>query len=277
MLGADDYVLDGSIGSALGAATDATLLPTFFPDALAGGLDALPSVDTWGAITIPAQGPLTGYPAGDPALRYILDFLKAFIVTDANATLAWSAVYPARPPIFSTFAHNPAEEVFSTSFLPALFLWRESATQEWAAEDWLREMTEVKGLWVFPLALPSNQRLRSPFVNALCKALTVGIERGRTPGYVVPGDPDPASPAQGSLLYTFAGFEYFALKKWRAFHLPIEVDAKGEQDFPAIELTFDLWENLEYGLDRFAPNSPNAGTYLTLLNDQGQTLVSGPA
>lgn len=291
MLGDGSQFFDGQLGTPEPYAPAPDALSATFPDPLTGAsVYVEKNFDTWGGLQIPTiASPPTlaaspnGYPAGDPALRYILDFFYAFIVTDKMATAAWAQAYPAAPPILnarSTFAHNPSEMVFSTSFIPALFLWRESGKEEWAAEDWLRETTLVKGLWVFPLALPENQRQRTTFAHALVKAINVGLERGRTPGYVVPGDTDPQAQAYGSNMYTFAGFESFSLASWAKTTVTVEtVNSPGappSMRYPAVELIFTMEENLVYGLDRYAPNSPSGGVYATLLGPNGLPIISGP-
>jgi hypothetical protein len=285
MLGENAFFFETGLGSPEPFAAPPPPDPSvFFPETLEPQPAAIPAYDSWGGIQIPTIASPAGYPAGDPTLRIVLDFFYSFAVTDQNATAAWAAVYPASPPLkskLSTFVQDPRQldaGTFSTSYLPALFMWRESASQDYAAEDWLRETTKVMALWILPLGVPSNQVQRVPFEHALVKAITVGLERGRTPGYIVPGDPDPQAAAQGSLMYGFAGFESFSLTSWQKTRITIESAADGEKAarYPGIEMTFTLEENLVYGLGRFAPNSPNQGVYATLVGPNGQTLVSGP-
>lgn len=251
--------------------------PAFLPDLVSFDETIVVPHDTWGAITIPTGA--TGVTSSDPAIDVVLAFLKAWLVTDANLTVAWKAVYPALPPVVRTFSHDPSEWVFNTANLPALFMWRENAIQEYAADDWLRDVTTVKALWVYPKGLPENQRIRQPFVNAFTKSVGVGIERGRTPAFIVAGDPDPDALTQGSLFYPFAAFESFELDSWRLTKLTIPnvagPPARGDE-LPAVELTFTMHENLVYGTDRFDPLSQNYGGFLTMTNDAGDLVDAGP-
>lgn len=230
--------------------------------------------DLWGGVQIPSVAQPKGTPAGDPTLGVILDFLFAWLVTDGNATAAWAPVYPASPPIKQRYQHNPADVVFNTTALPALYMWRENATQDRFGDDWLRETTQVKALWVFPLqGDQEQQRLRVSFVNTLAKAIAVGIERGRTPSYIIPGDLERRARREGSLFYSAANFERFRLKAWKPAKLQIQGATGGAIAYPGLELTFELWEVLELGLGRF----PVAGgAFATLVNEAGVVVDAGP-
>lgn len=223
--------------------------------------------DTWGDVQIPTTGALpftpiftsawvtpATVPIADPTLAVILDFLATFVVSDANVNTAWTPVAGAAGTsiIKRIFPHDPSEVVFSTSHLPALYLWRESSKQEYAADDWLMDISQVKGLWVYPLAQQANQRARQPVINALAKAIGVAIERGRTPSWKQPTDPDPDTVSLGSLMYLYGNFEAFWLESWRMGKLLVPAADKTETDsYPAIDFTFTLREKLDYGLGRF--------------------------
>lgn len=278
---------------------DALLAPLSLPEpapadpgllfGLSPQIVALEPFDQWGAVQFPTTTALpfvpvatslwvapASIPASDPCLAVILDWLATWLVTDRMVTAAWSAVSGAAgtAAVRRVFPHDPGEVVFSTSHLPALYLWRDSAKQEWAADDWLRETTVVKGLWVFPLAQQANQRARQPGVNALAKAVGVGIERGRTVSWVQPGDLDPDAQTQGSLFYIYAGFEAFELSSWKTSKLIVPAaDGSAKDEYPAIELTFTMQEKLDYGLARFGVVT---GAFDTITNPQGEVVVSGP-
>lgn len=238
---------------------------------------ALLPYDQWGAIRIPtASGPVfvpqrtemwiapADVPAADPALAVILDFLATFLVTDRNMLAAWQPVAGAAGPaiIKRIFPHNPKDVVFSTSHLPALYMWRESSTLEYAADDWARETTTVKALWVFPLAQQNNQRQRAPVANAIAKTMFVGIERGRTPSWTQPDDLDPSTGAQGTLFYPYANFESFKFVSWKDGRLEVKDQAKSATDvYPAVDLTFTMEEKLDYGLGRY-PVLTGEGAFL---------------
>lgn len=222
--------------------------------------------DTWGAIQIPTVAgiPFTPVatklwvgqaqvPSSDPALAVILDYLATFLVTDKNATAAWAAIagqsakYGA---VKRVFAHDPSEWSFSAEDLPALFLWRDDGKQTWDADDWARDHTTLKLLWVYALGTQENNRARQPFGNVLEKLITVAIERGRTPGWVQPGDKDPDAATQGSVFWFFAGFDELSYDSWRKATLRIP---NAEDAYPAIELTLSMTELWQQDLGRYSP------------------------
>jgi hypothetical protein len=247
--------------------------------------------DTWGALSIPAQPDYAPFvpiaqglwvapaqiPLADPTLAVILDFLATAINTDQLPQAAWDQVKgPAGPsPIKRIFCHDPGEVVFNASHLPAFYMWRAGATTAYQADDWYVETTQLKALWVYPLAEQSRQQARQPFVNALVKCIAQVIERGRTPGWIQPTDEsDDRTAAEGSVFYPYAGFESLFLSSWRMNKLAVPDSAGTRMDmYPAVEMTFTLEENLVYGLSRFFVSAP--GAFATLYNAQG-ALVWAP-
>jgi len=214
--------------------------------------------DKWGPIQIPLAAGSPEDAVGDPALTTLLGFLLAFL--NANAVKVWNAigVAPGLPCVKNVRPWNPSDAhgdhrglSFNTSDLPALYAWRDEAKQEWLAEDYLRDITTLKVLWVFPMALQAGQRVRQPFTNAITKLVAVAIERGRTPGWIVDGDPDPRAADEGSSLYTYLNDVAINLLKCRPARVTVEGDAK-PLSYAAAELTFELLEDLEIGLDAYA-------------------------
>jgi hypothetical protein len=239
--------------------------------------------DQWGAVQIPAVpvgafapifpgwGQIGDGPpnlASDPCLAVILDFLGTFLVTDENARGIWDKIGGQTQAVRTLWLHDPADAVFSTSFLPALFMWRQSAQQAYLADDYLQDTTVVKGLWVFPEADQAIQRQRAPFANVLSKLIGDGIERGRTPSWLQPGDTDTTTPGQGSLFYSYAAFDEFDLTGWQKAKFTIESfgrsDGLGQQRFFAIELTFKLLESRLRGIGRNPPYAPLLGATATI-------------
>jgi hypothetical protein len=81
--------------------------------------------------------------------------------------------------------------------------------------------------------------------------VTIAVERGRTPGWKQPGDLDRLAYTQGSLFYTFANFYSFQLDTWKNATLTIAAaDGKTADPMPAIEMTFELKEQADFGLLR---------------------------
>lgn len=266
------------------AALGAQPLPTLLP------------YDTWGALQIPlsAAPPFTpqqtslwvapaNVPLADPALAVVLDFLTTFLVTDQNALAVWQILAPNKPnnvpqPVVQRiFAHDPSKEVLSNAYLPGLFFFRSGGGKhEWVADDWLRDTSTLTLLWVFADAMQDTQRQREPFGHAIAKLIDAAVERGRTPSWLQPGDPDPQSPLAGSLFYKYAGFDAFWFDDWKPASLVIKTpDGVIAGQYPAIAMKFTMQEDLKPGLGRpvFFPLLSGA---LSVTNPQGQVLDSGP-
>lgn len=223
--------------------------------------------DQWGLIRIPLQPPTAaqadGEGQGDPCLWIYLQFLKAFLQTDAQATALWTAagMAPDGVVVNAIRAHGPGDDDgepfglgLSTKDLPCLYMWRhggsDSSSVEQIAEDWRVETSNVRLLWVFPDAVVGTQRSRQTFVNALAKCIDDAIERGRTPSFIVAGDPDPLAPSEGSFVHTFTEVYSINATHWGPAKVRISVvgdkDAGAASSFqkPALEMRFELKENL---------------------------------
>jgi hypothetical protein len=142
--------------------------------------------DTWGALSIPTQPGYSFTPiaqamwvepariaASDPCLAVILDFLATAINVDGILDPAWQDVQSLASDLVlkRVFAHNPGENVFQVSYLPALYLWRETGSLAYAADEWNRNTSKVTGLWVLPLGGQSQQKTREPFMHALIEGI----------------------------------------------------------------------------------------------------------
>lgn len=235
----------------------------------ASGLPFSPVFPGWVAPVAPSN-----IPTPDACIAVILDFLATFLVTDKNAVAACAAVMPGVAPVVRVFPHNPGEIAFSSQYAPALFMWRDGeAQQEYIADDWLMDITPVKALWVYPPALQDNQRARSTVGHVIAKLVVAAIERGRTPGWTQPGDPDTQASTYGSLFYTFAGFEALLPGRGRPGVLRIAgVDGTVVDTFPAHEMSFTLREKLDVGLGRFPEL---VGAFDTISNPAGEVVDAG--
>jgi hypothetical protein len=253
-----------------------------------------PGGDVWGGLPIPTDagpqisfGQMPAFPAGDPALKYILDFLYAWLVVDGNITAAWASTgIPTNalsaggqqigyPPVKKLFAYDPTKLLINETSLPSLWLWRANGgDSEWLADDWLVERSVLKLLWVWPEATAENQVKRDSFLNALAKTIQVGLERGRTPSFNVPGDTDPISKFQGSSFWLYAGFMSLVWKRWRPAKVVITLDDGPPRVYYGMEGQIELAENLAYGLNRFAVSG---GAYAQIIDaGSGTILDQGP-
>lgn len=238
--------------------------------------------DSFGALSIPLSAKDPALAAGDPALTYIGDYLVHWLVNDGNVGAQWqiAGVAPNQPPVVTMTVGAPDDEGYSFDVkqLPALFIFREGGREDWWGDDWGVDITTVKILWVLPIGMPLAQRSRLPFLNAMAKAVHDGVEIGRTPSWVQPNDPDSQALTQGSLFYTYAGFVMFNMKEWKRAKVRTRAaSGKGTQEFPALEMTFEMVERLTFGVtNRANLNTSSQSAQITITDaNTGNTLVVG--
>jgi hypothetical protein len=212
--------------------------------------------DRYGALPVPdLPAGIAGRAVTDPLLDYTLGYLGS--VLNKHADTAWRSVFKASPPVKATFAHDPEQHCFSTSDLPALYLWRGAGGEfERLAEDWHVKHSVLTLLWVFPAAVQFPQHHRRPFLNGLLSVVHTAIETGRDPAWVVPGDPDPTAAARGSVWPRWAGFLSLRVGKWKASQLVIAEGSK-RLPFDAVEAEIPVTEHWAY--DLAAHGEPNLG------------------
>lgn len=255
--------------------------------------------DTFGLPQFPLQPPTQGQAVADPALTILLSYLKAFLCDDQMATGAWqvAGVSPGNPPVVGTFPFDPEEDLFNSRDLPALYLWRDSASNEWLAEDYLIESSTLKLLWVFPSGTPENQAVRTPFVNGLVKAIQIAIERNRTPSWKQPNDTDPDTSRYGSALGNYLGAWLLRVDRWRRTHVVERgIDSSTRGVYTAVEVqltlqepwTVDITDPARFdptsganGVDQTVPVNPNASGVSAFVPEgylagTPRTLVGGP-
>ncbi len=236
---------------------------------MAGGLP-IPPVDHWGALPIPNAAPAAGEAPGDPALTYLLGFLKAFLQDDANATGAWTraGIAPAIPIIRKAFPYDPSEGGFVETALPALYGWR----SEMQAPEQLADTVRVRAstialLWVFPPATQATQMVRESITNAIASAIDLAIERGRTPAFIVAGDTDPLAATQGSDVWRWMAFWHLRMGVARPAKLDVPAaDGSKTRHYDAIAMTVLLEEDLSIDMSRYAAL---AGLDLIVENEAG--------
>lgn len=232
--------------------------------------------DKWGPLAIPALAPTAGQAPGDPALTYLLGFLKAFLQDDANVTAAWTlaGVAPTLPIVKSAFAHDPNEGAFNEASLPALYGRRsEMLPPEQIADGIRTRVSTITLLWVFPPATQATQAVRRPIMNAIAHAVDLAVERGRTPSFVVPGDTDPNATLLGSNVWTWMAFWQLRMGAARPAKVDVPVKtAKGIETnrYDALQITLSLEEDLSIDMRRY---DALKGLDLRLENDAGDVLA----
>jgi hypothetical protein len=163
---------------------------------------------------------------------------------------------------------------FDVKALPTLFLFRDGSRTEWWGDDWAVEIAQVKLLWVMPIGMPAAQAARLPVMNAIAKCIFDGVEIGRTPSWSQPNDPDPLAATQGSLFYTYAGFTQFNELSHRPVTVRVsDTDAKRTTEFPALELTYELVENLTFGITNRVTQTHGVDISLNLANGNAITVA----
>ena len=201
----------------------------------------------FGALPLPVPAAGATDTVSDPGLDVLIAFASAVII--ARCATAWADIAPNTGAVVKlTRTHDPAERIFSEKQLPALWGWRTQGEAETIADDFDTSVDKLTLLWVFPPALAANQRLRGPIVNGIAKALIASIKRGRDPAWVKAGDTEPQAAANGSFLWSQAG--WFALEgrpSWRLQELVVE---KGEQkaSYPAVQFDLQVRELVHLGL-----------------------------
>ena len=225
---------------------------------------------TWGAVQVPAQsvaqvpnfkGDLGTRVQGDPALQFTLGFLFAYLVLDNNANSVWQAQtgYPligaqGASPGLSLFAHNPAEDGFSTSYLPSLYLFRDDKTGGeivHEADDWEVEESVWTLLWVTPSPASGQdvQRQYRQYANQVVKACAVALSVGLTPSWVMPGDTDPGSSFRGSYLGFFTNVMRQRIVSWKRTKIVLKSSTGGVlPEFPAVEMKMLVREKTQADL-----------------------------
>jgi hypothetical protein len=213
--------------------------------------------DLWGPLPVPNVAPAAGEAPSDPALSYLLAFLKAFLQDDGNATGAWTraGVAPNIPIVRSVFPYDPSEGGFLETQLPALYGWRsEMQAPEQIADGVRTRVSTLALLWVFPPAQGPTQRVRESITNAIASAVDLAIERGRTPRFKVTGDTDPRSAAEGSDVWRFMAFWHLRLGVVRPAKLDVPVTTAGKTEtrhYDAVALNLTLEEDLTLDMGRF--------------------------
>jgi hypothetical protein len=163
--------------------------------------------DSLGATGFPVPEPTDGSVAGDPALGYVLAFLKS-AVNSACGDM-WEVICPGRTetcsPILFTFARDP-QKLFEDNRLPALYAWRGKSNRSRYGDDLYRRTSEIKLAWVNEPGQEDHLVTRDPAMNAIANAIDVALTGDRDPSWTIKGDSDPLAQLRGSSLSGACGF-----------------------------------------------------------------------
>jgi hypothetical protein len=232
--------------------------------------------DLWGPLPIPNVPPEEGEAAGDPLLSTLLSYLRAFLVDDDNGEAAWDApgVAPRMAFMQKVFAHDPRRREFNERDLPSLYGWRsEMQAPDQVADDIRTRVSVLTLLWVFPTAPQAFQASRDPMINAIGHGVDLAIERGRTPSWVVAGDPDPLAAMFGSLVWTFLSVARLNAGTVRPAALDVPVKGGEMRSYAAVEMTITVEEILTIDLTRFDAMA-GGGLDLKLVDTTGAILLA---
>lgn len=224
--------------------------------------------DFFGPLALPAPATAPGATFADPAIDTILAFLQA--VLNRNGDAAWGSVNGYQPAgthfVNAVFGFDPTEgdgTTFNTGDLPALFMWRsEILGADWRAADYYVRRSTLTLLWVPPPATQATRASWQPALN-LVASIVDGITDpdGRDPAYVVPGDPDPNAPYQGSLLWKYLPNMWeWDVKKAERTHFDVSIDGVKAR-FQCVKLTINFAERNVVINPAFALKGIDLGVY----------------
>lgn len=163
--------------------------------------------DQYGALVVPIDPVDALAVAGDPALGFVLEFLKASVNSDCG--IAWDSVCIGRKPIEFTFAHDP-KKLFDESRLPAIYVWRGKSRRSRLADDLYMRTSLLQIAWIQE---PGEEELtigrRDSMMNAIANAIDNAITGDRHSSWFLTGDADPIAALRGSSISDACGFSRF--------------------------------------------------------------------
>lgn len=188
---------------------------------------------TYGPLEVDPVSSGTCEPAGDPLLSKLGEMIRAIL--NCRVGDLWRSVWPA-PQNNGTagqvvhtqglFFHNPNEVAFNTKSLPALYVFRVGwARPAYIALDLREQVSTIKAVWVFPLAVQEQRRRQLTIPNVIHKVLDDAIEDGCDPAWVDENDPDPKAPKRGSSMTERLGVWSLHMGEGRL--KPVEIPVNG--------------------------------------------------
>lgn len=223
--------------------------------------------DTLGALTLPVDPAQT--PVGDPLRMMLGQFLQAAIIADCQA--AWGALCGNSSVCERVEINDPNDNTFVTNKLPCLAIMREGRSRKPVqnADEIRYRESQVSALWIPPVAVQRDRAAREGFLQAVEAAADKAVENGRTPGWVVAGDTDPLAQQLGSYIGTQLGLlrplSYGV--EFSDVNVGIEIPQQPTKNYPALKITFQLWEKWEFDTRGVHETQAMEATIVTNLDD----------
>lgn len=187
---------------------------------------------------------------GDPVRLRLGEFLQAAI--RAGCQSAWEAIGGGTNVCERVEVNDPSDNTFSTTKLPALFIYRESGGRLWEhlSADFSYRTSILTALWVPPTAVQEWKARRESFFQAVESAVMSAVANGRTPGWVLTGDTDPIAATEGSEITSALGIRYPLYHGGVTFDdLPLTIEMRdgNTKTFPGLKISFKVQEMLTLG------------------------------
>ena len=234
--------------------------------------------DQFGALQFPLAATPAGHVVADPLIEILPLFLKEYLNNEIGAAWDTAGVAPGLKVVDGVYSTAPQDvsTSFSSKRLPALFMWRASATDAWEAEDREIEHTRAVLLWVFPNVPGHRQDIRAPFINAVAKAIKIAVETGRTPGFIVAGDTDRYAATQGSQYGNFVGCQRLTVVSHKPVPVAITIIRAQTDRRPPPPMVYQGLEVILAVEERYDRGYDSTQT-LFLTTDQTLTINGGPS
>jgi hypothetical protein len=210
-------------------------------------------------------------------LRVFGDYLSA--VMKYRLAAAWLPVSGASSgtvPIIRTVQfNNPNDNTLNDTDLPCLYLYRDKSDRgkaERVADDLWEDTRWVVAHWIPDTCDQELQALRSPFFEAIRKAIKDAILQERHPIWKKAGETDPYSLLKGSCITTVAGlWETPLVENIEEFILTYPVEGEAEPPkYPGLVAKIKTTE----GSFRDATGYPLTQNDGTVQNTSGQVLYT---
>lgn len=210
-----------------------------------------------GMLSLPVVSAST--PAGDPLLELLGSFLQTAIRHYCGD--AWAAIGGGTDVCERVETNDPTDNTFSTTKLPCLAVFRKEDSNDDAriADELFEAKSNVIALWVPPPAVQAWRAASESFSRALRAAVSTALTQERVPGWIVAGDTDPLTSAEGSNIVAALGLMRPILSvKTDDFPLVVEVEGAPARRYPAVKFTIPISEQIVAAHVARSPSKLNA-------------------